>query len=65
MEDHAMTNQALLRTDRPMMGNHHELETDEVQRVEATPSRDMRSPLMIAGIIALIVVAVIVILAIV
>ena len=59
-----MTNPDPLRTDAPVMGDHPELETDEVQRVEPTPSRDMRSPMMIAGIVALIVVVVIVILAI-
>jgi hypothetical protein len=59
-----MTNPDPAPTDRPVMGDHPELETDEVQRVEPARTRDMRSPLMIAGIVALIVVVVIVILAI-
>lgn len=64
MEDNAMTNPDPLRTDSPVMGDHPELETDEVQRVEPVPTRDWRSPMMIAAIVALIVVVVIVILAI-
>lgn len=58
-----MTNPDPVRTDRPVMGDHPELETDEVQRVEPVRTRDMRSPLVIAGIVALVVVIVIVVLA--
>jgi hypothetical protein len=61
MEDNAMTNPDPLRTDSPVMGDHPELETDEVQRVEPVPSRDWRSPMMIAAIVALIVVVILVI----
>ena len=56
-----MTNPDPVRNDRPVMGDHPELETDEVQRVEPVRTRDMRSPLVIAGIVALVVVVVIVI----
>ncbi len=58
-----MTNPDPLRTDRPVMGDHPELETDEVQRLEPVRTRDVRSPMVIAGIVVLVVVVVIVILA--
>ncbi len=49
--------------DRPVMGDHPELETDETRRyVPLTRGRDGRSPLVIAGIVALVILIVIVIL---
>lgn len=48
-------------TDGPAMGDHPELETDDPQRVEPVDDEG-RSPLVIGGIVALLVIVVIVIL---
>jgi len=49
-------------TDGPVIRDHPELEADEVQPDVPAPTRDVRSPLVIVGIVALVIVVVIVVL---
>ncbi len=50
-------------TDGPVIRDHPELEADEVRPNMPGPTRDTRSPLVIAGIVVLVIVIVIVVLA--
>jgi hypothetical protein len=49
-------------TDGPVMGDHPELEADDVQRAEPVNDNDGRSPLLIVGIVALVILVVVILL---
>ncbi len=49
-------------TDGPVMGDHPELEDDDLQQVEPVNDDNGRSPLLIAGIVALVIVVVVILL---
>jgi hypothetical protein len=49
-------------TDGPVMGDHPEMEADDMQRVEPVGDDEGRPPLLIAGIVALVIIVVVILL---